>query len=599
MSVRGKFVRVRNALMHLYSLAARFPAWLSLYAVALLTACSDSSPETTSDSGMEADAGARPAAGDPDPEFDLFPRSELLEVKIELAGEDWELLKSEGKSINEVFSDCDRAGFDYTKFHAKVQVGAHTFADVGVRKKGYLGSISAFRPSLRIDLDEYVAEQALGSTKAITLNNSLGDGSYAAQCLSYDQFAAAGIPAPRCGFVHVTVNGESLGVYVSVQPVKKPFLRQHYGDDDGDLYEGSGGADFRDDMLGAFEKKTNEDLPQGPELEALADALTLPDEELVPALEELLDLDEFLRFWASESLVGHWDGYSGDLNNFFVYVESQSRKLRFIPWGTDTTYQDRHPFLPNDSWPRSALAWARLPRRLYALPEMRERYRGVLRELVDAHWDQAKLLAQIEAIAKLTSESARPGGVAAIKAFVLGRRARIVAELDAPAKPWTFEERTLSSCRSDANTPLEITFKTTWGNLAATNAVVGNSVNVTLQGAPLTPLYVIAAAGESLDPNALGKALRITVGNPDGSFTLFQFGLGAPHLRAGELKLHGFETYGIVLRGQVSTGAVGLQTLGFVGVGRIVFDAFGTADGDEVSGRIEGELVSSAPAMTP
>ncbi len=586
--------------MHLYSPAARPPvAQLLLCAAALLTACSDSSPETKPDGGTHSDAGAMHASGDLDPDFDMFRRDELLKVEIELAAEDWEQLKSEGKSINEVFSNCDTAAFDYTKFHAKVRIGEHEFADVGVRKKGYLGSISAYRPSLRLDLDEYVTEQELGGTKAITLNNSLGDGSYAAQCLAYDQFARAGIPASRCGFAHVTVNGESLGVYVSVEPVKKPFLRQHYGDDEGDLYEGSGGADFRDEMLGQFEKKTNEDLPQGPELKALAEALTLPDAELVPALEKLLDVDEFLRFWATESLVGHWDGYTGDLNNFFVYVEAESRKLRFIPWGTDTAYQDRHPFLANDSWPRSALAWARLPRRLYALPAMRERYRGVLRELVDEHWQEAKLLKEIDAIAQLSSESVKSTAVATIKSFVNARRARIVAELDAPAKPWTFDERVLATCRSDASTPLNVTFKTTWGNLGATNAILGNTISATIQGAPLTPVYVIAAAGESLDPNALGKALRITVGNPDGSFTLLQFGLGAPSLRAGELKLHGFETYGIVLRGQVSTGAMGLVTLGFVGDGRIIFDSIGTADGDEVSGRIEAKLVSGAPAGMP
>ena len=586
--------------MHLYSLAARpTVAWLLLCAAALLTACSDSSPEKKSDGGTDGDAGATQGPGDVDPEFDLFPRDQLLEIEIELADEDWQRLRGEGKSINEVFSNCDTAAYDYTKFHAKLKIGAHEFADVGVRKKGYLGSISAYRPSLRVDLDEYVTEQELGGTKAITLNNSQGDGSYAAQCLAYDQFARAGIPASRCGFARVKVNGESLGVYVSVEPVKKPFLRQHYGDDEGDLYEGSGGADFRDEMLGAFEKKTNEDQPQGPELKALADALTLPDDELVPALEELLDLDEFLRFWATESLIGHWDGYTGDLNNFFVYVEPESRKLRFIPWGTDTAYEDRHPFLPSDSWPRSALAWARLPRRLYALPAMRERYRGVLRELLDTHWEEAKLLKEIDAIAQVTSESAKSVAVTAMRSFVSARRARIVAELDAPAQPWTFDERVLATCRSDASTPLNITFKTTWGNLGATSAVIGNTVSATIQGSPLVPSYVIAAAGESLDPNALGKALRITVGNLDGSFTLFQFTLGAPSLRAGELTLHGFETFGIVLRGQVSTGAIGLETLGFVGEGRIVFDAAGTADGDEVSGRIEAKLVSGAPSMAP
>lgn len=567
--------------------------WL-VSSVLALSACSDPSkaPLATADAGPEAPEHGR----DVDPEFDLFPRSELLEVSIELDPSDWQQLKSEGLSINETFSSCARSGFDYTKFAAVVRMGGHTFDKVSVRKKGYLGSISRYRPSLRIDLDVYLEDQAIAGTKAITLNNSQSDRSYAAQCVSYEQFAAAGIPAPRCGFARVTVNGESLGVYVSVEPIKKPFLREHYGDDQGDLYEGAGGADFRSDMLVGFEKKTNEEAGPGPELQSLADALELPDDQLVPALEALIDLDEFLRFWATESLVAHWDGYAGDLNNFFVYADPASGKLRFIPWGTDNAFENRHPFLPNDTWPRSALAWARLPRRLYAQPATRARYREVLRKLLAEHWDEPDLLAEVDAIGALTEESSLPAAVEVLKAFIRGRRAVIEAELDAEAKPWTIPERTVAACREDANSPIAINFRTTWGDLGATSALVGNSVTATIQGQPLTPVYVLAAAGESLDPNAPGKALRITAGNPDGGFTLFQFQLGAPSLAAGELPLHGFETYGIVLRGRLDGSTpTGLQTLGYIGRGRIVFDAAGTEEGDAVAGRIEADLVSAAP----
>jgi spore coat protein H len=564
--------------------------------ISALSACSDDKPIRPGGSDSE-----EPQGEDPAPSFDLYPRSALLEVEISLPAEAWRVLKNEGLTINGVFTGCDRSAYDYTKFEAKVRVGEHTFARAGVRKKGYVGSISNVRPSLRIDLDEYLPEQALGGSHAITLNNSLSDRSYAAQCLSYAQFAAAGIPAPRCGFAHVTVNGESLGVYVSVEPVKKPFLRDHFGNDDGDLYEGSGGADFRDDMLDAFEKKTNEDQPQGPELKKLADALTLPDAKLVAALEEILDLDEYLRFWAMETLVAHWDGYAGDLNNFFVYADASDGKLHFIPWGTDTAYEQEHPFLPDAGWPRSAFAWARLPRRLYALAETRARYRETLRQLLQQHWDEKALLAEIDQIAEVASEDVAAPAVEALRAFVRGRRAELLAELDAPAKDWTVAERDVAQCRPETSTPLRVTFNTTWGDLAATSAVADNTITGTVFGKPLAPIYVIASAGVSLDPAAPGKALRITVGNLDGTFTLFQFMLGTPTLAAGELPLHGFETFGIALTGRpTSDGSVpAVQTIGYVGNGRIVFEAVGTGSGDKVSGRIEAEFVTlGATPMT-
>ena len=78
-----------------------------------------------------------------------------------------------------------------------------------------------------------------------TLNNAKQDPSYVNQCIGYDLFRAAGVPAPRCNFANVTVNGENLGLYVHVESVKKPYLRQYFASDEGNLYEGTL-SDFRD-----------------------------------------------------------------------------------------------------------------------------------------------------------------------------------------------------------------------------------------------------------------------------------------------------------------------------------------------------------------
>ena len=41
-------------------------------------------------------------------------------------------------------------------------------------------------------------------------------------------FEKAGLPAPRCNFARVSMNGEDLGIYVHVEPVKKAFLRDNF-----------------------------------------------------------------------------------------------------------------------------------------------------------------------------------------------------------------------------------------------------------------------------------------------------------------------------------------------------------------------------------
>ena len=60
-------------------------------------------------------------------------------------------------------------------------------------------------------------------------------------------------------------------------------------------------------------------------------------------VEELVDVDQFLEFWAAEVLLGHWDGYNGNTNNFWVYVGDDGR-LRFLPWGIDAILEGSEPF---------------------------------------------------------------------------------------------------------------------------------------------------------------------------------------------------------------------------------------------------------------
>jgi hypothetical protein len=189
------------------------------------------------------------------------------------------------------------------------------------------------------------------------------------------------------------------------------------------------------------------------------------------------------------------------------------------------------------------------------------------------------------------------GAVEVLHKFINARRALLTQELDAPAKPWTIDERAPSVCRPDSQSKLSATFSTTWGDLAATTFAPGNTVTATVQGSALKPVYVIAAAGPSVDPAAPGKALRLTVGNPDNSFTLFQFQLNAPTVSPGELKLHGFEVFGIVLKGRMKEdGTTTIETVGFIGKGSITFDAADTTTGAPIKGHIEADIVSSPPA---
>ena len=114
-----------------------------------------------------------------------------------------------------------------------------SLSNIGVRKKGFIGSQSITKPSLRINLDEYEDGVELFQTDNITLNNAVQDPTRIRQCIGYSLFEKAGLPASRCNFARVSINGKDPTIYVHVEYIKRSFLRRTFGNDDGDLYEGT------------------------------------------------------------------------------------------------------------------------------------------------------------------------------------------------------------------------------------------------------------------------------------------------------------------------------------------------------------------------
>ena len=66
----------------------------------------------------------------------------------------------------------------FTYFKANIEVGGTSLEHVGIRKKGFLGSVignGRKKPSLKIKTDKFVKDQYLGQTERLTLNNNNQD----------------------------------------------------------------------------------------------------------------------------------------------------------------------------------------------------------------------------------------------------------------------------------------------------------------------------------------------------------------------------------------------------------------------------------------
>ena len=484
----------------------RWTAWTIALSFVWMGAAGCGSPESNSTTGgggaatTTTPSGGSGGAGGAAPTSAYDP-AHVVEIVVSMDAADWDKLRFEKNDFQtQQVGDC-LAGpkpSPYNYYPAQVTVDGQVFDKVDVRKKGALGSLSVSRPSLKVKLDAYDPAAHFFEAVKLTLNNGKQDETRIRTCLAFEAFADAGVPAPRCSFAHVTVNGNDLGVYSNIESVDDAALGNLFGDATGNLYEGVI-SDFRADWQDTYEKKTNQGNPDRSDLQALTDALLAPDADLLAQVEPLVDVDKFLTFWAAESMLNSWDGYTGGQNNHFVYHDPTSGKLQFVPWGPDATFSADNPF--STAAPLSVLATSALPNRLYGLPDIRDQYRTRLLELVDKTFTKGRLLTEVDRMEALLGpfldggDGAWKAEVDGVRQFVKDRPGALQAEVAGGPVDYPFS---VAGIPCSVNTgSVSATFSTTMGTIDKNNpfGTGDGTIHLVQNGMPVDTGNTGAAAG--------------------------------------------------------------------------------------------------------
>jgi hypothetical protein len=238
-----------------------------------------------------------------------------------------------------------------------------TFTNVGVKKKSFCGSLNSEKPCLHLDFGKFTdtvtdAENLLGS-RYLTLNNSIQDRSYIRQPLGYRLLGMAGLPHSRCNFARVSVNGtligqgfggvNSPGMYVNAEPAMKRYIERNFGNMKGNLYEIEHHDDFVRERLEFISVDALSKFENKADLKLAVDHIAANG---LAGANQMLDLDQFIKLYAMEFFLKHWDGYANNTNNTYIYndvaaVEAPGVtdvKFKMIPWGIDQTLQPDRPF---------------------------------------------------------------------------------------------------------------------------------------------------------------------------------------------------------------------------------------------------------------
>ena len=463
----------------------------------------------------------------------LFATDRITNIDIELPKADWDEIRVQGRVFSEALSK-ELTEKPYTYAKGNITIDGVLIENVGIRKKGFLGSLNSERPSLKVKFSEYEKQSPVKGLDRLTLNNNNQDAGRICQYLAFKLFRDSGTHASRCGFAKVTVNGKYLGIYSNVEAIKSNFLEHSFGETKGAVYEGTV-TDFYPEYVEKFEPK-NKAAKKAEHIKKVTDILESAKIDL-EKLDEVVDVDSFIKFWAMESLIGFWDGYCSNQNNYYIYRDSKTKKFHFMPWGPDSAFTDSSPIPPYFIRPRSVHAKAILPNKLYRNDKVKADYKATMMSFLEMHWNEEKLIAEVDRLEELLKPHVLPDNEKQFKrsligyrSFIKGRRKDIVGEFKSgPPKLLATSKPPIYFA---AIGEIEATFKATYYDKAPHNPQDVGEVNLDLKvnGKELVLKDIgVYAQEDDRDPNnatilitgtstKTGKKIIIAAGVPKTSF---------------------------------------------------------------------------------
>lgn len=403
---------------------ASVPGW---FAVCVSFLCLRPSTDAMLYAQSEATAQSARKAREPDASDKFFESGSIPRLKIAIPQAELERLRQNIRA--------------YVR-SAIQEDGKTEYVSVGIKLKGAAGSFRGLddRPALTLNFDRFKEGQRFHGLEKIHLNNSVQDPTYLNELISSELFLAAGVPTARTTHARVWLNGRDLGFYVLKEGYDKTFLKRHFKDTSGNLYDGA----FLGDIDGNLEKDSGDGPDDRSDLQALVKAAREPDAaKRWQQLGERLDVDRFLSFMALELMTCHWDGYVNARNNYRVYFNPTTKKAHFLPHGMDQMFGDTGASILQV--PGGIIAPAVLSH-----PEWRGQYRDRITELLPLFSPPDRLLKRIDEVharirpvlAEMNPNAAREhdNQVKALKERMIARSKNLVEQNNVPEpRPLKFD----------------------------------------------------------------------------------------------------------------------------------------------------------------
>lgn len=272
-----------------------------------------------------------------------------------------------------------------------------------------------------LDFSNYIENQQFEGLEKLNLKWFKDDATYAREIYSYDLFKRFGCwTAPRASYCKITikVKGDNkpayFGVYAMIESIDEVYIKNRqsqWGSSIGFLWKGGwSGNDnanfYSTNSMGveevnldaslskyfAYDLKTRKKELETAKIELtqfINDLNNKKGEDFKNWISQKMDVNLFLKTYATNVMLGMWDDYWINGNNFYFYF-APNGKAYFIPYDYDNTLGTS--LIVKNSGTQNMIAWGKYYQRplitkLLENPEFLKLYKNYIKELADSKND--------------------------------------------------------------------------------------------------------------------------------------------------------------------------------------------------------------------
>jgi spore coat protein H len=255
-----------------------------------------------------------------------------------------------------------------TKVEADIVVFGERIESVALSMKGNASlDASGWKKSWKVDTDIFVEGQEYSNLKQLLFHNNFADPSMLREKMAYDMMRFAGLPSSHVAYVELYIDivedGKPpiyWGIYSMVERLDRKYLSNNFGRDSrhGNLYKADawfeqGAADlayYGEDIEGypkprgevAYGLQTNLENPDYSDIIQLCYVIDGAEyespEDFAMALEEVLNVESYLRYLAVILTNLNLDTYPYTGNNYFIYHNPTTDLFEFLPWDMNNSW---------------------------------------------------------------------------------------------------------------------------------------------------------------------------------------------------------------------------------------------------------------------